>query len=73
MKSCPYPDAFLGLHQAAHSGNVGLVEYALSEGQPVDALWDGISPLHAAAAGGSEHVVRLLIEKGADVNLGRSV
>ncbi|GJJ10533.1 hypothetical protein Clacol_004760 [Clathrus columnatus] len=65
--------AFLGLHQAALSGNVGLVEYALSEGQPVDAVWDGISALHAAAAGGSEHVARLLIENGADVNLGSIV
>ncbi|KAF8519906.1 hypothetical protein BU17DRAFT_47370, partial [Hysterangium stoloniferum] len=64
---------YLGLHQAAYSGNVGLVQYALSEGQPVDAVWDGISALHAAAAGGSEHVARLLIENGADVNSGRYV
>lgn len=64
-------DAYLGLHHAALSGNVGLVQYALSEGQPVDAVWDGISALHAAAAGGSEHVARLLIDSGADVNFGR--
>ncbi|KIJ38590.1 hypothetical protein M422DRAFT_176413, partial [Sphaerobolus stellatus SS14] len=63
----------LGLHKAANSGDVGLVHYALSEGQPVDAVWDGITALHAAAAGGSEHVVKLLIENGADVNFGRCV
>ncbi|KAF8587122.1 hypothetical protein K439DRAFT_1339000, partial [Ramaria rubella] len=46
-------------------------QYALSEGQPVDAVVDGISALHAAAAGGSEHVARLLIDNGADVNFSR--
>ncbi|KAJ6593609.1 hypothetical protein B0H19DRAFT_1246354 [Mycena capillaripes] len=58
----------LGLHSAAATGNVGLVEYALSRGQPVNSVLDGVLPLHAAAAGGNERVVQLLIERGADVN-----
>ncbi|KIJ30357.1 hypothetical protein M422DRAFT_144161, partial [Sphaerobolus stellatus SS14] len=61
----------LGLHNAANSGDVGVVHYALSANQPVDAVWNGIAALHATAAGGSEHVVKLLIENGADVNFGR--
>ncbi|KAJ7713759.1 hypothetical protein DFH07DRAFT_763238, partial [Mycena maculata] len=43
-------------------------EYALARGQPMNSVLDGVLPLHAAAAGGNEHVVKLLIERGADVN-----
>ncbi|KAJ7209651.1 hypothetical protein GGX14DRAFT_631286, partial [Mycena pura] len=61
----------LGLHSAAATGNVGLVEYALARGQPINSVLDGVLPLHAAAAGGNERVVKLLIEHGADVNATR--
>ncbi|KAF7362135.1 hypothetical protein MVEN_00559500 [Mycena venus] len=61
----------LGLHSAAATGNVGLVEYALARGQPINSVLDGVLPLHAAAAGGNEGVVKLLIERGADVNAPR--
>ncbi|KAJ7128968.1 hypothetical protein C8R43DRAFT_896683 [Mycena crocata] len=63
----------LGLHSAAATGNVGLVEYALARGQPINSVLvaDGVLPLHAAAAGGNERVVKLLIERGADVNAPR--
>ncbi|KAF9453961.1 hypothetical protein P691DRAFT_526254 [Macrolepiota fuliginosa MF-IS2] len=61
----------LGLHSAASTGNVGLVEYALSRGQPVNSVVDGVLPLHAACAGGNVQVVKLLIEYGADVNAPR--
>ncbi|GAA5858934.1 hypothetical protein JCM8547_007163 [Rhodosporidiobolus lusitaniae] len=61
-----YPD--LTLHSAAANGNVGLVQYALSAGQPVNSVLNGVLPLHAAASSGSETVVRMLIEAGADVN-----
>ncbi|KAJ7647541.1 hypothetical protein FB45DRAFT_734224 [Roridomyces roridus] len=63
--------ASLGLHSAAATGNVGLVEYALARGQPVNSVLDGVLPLHAAAAGGNERVLKLLIERGADVNAPR--
>ncbi|KAL1742362.1 ankyrin repeat-containing domain protein, partial [Schizophyllum fasciatum] len=56
----------LGLHAAAATGNMGLVEYALARGQPVNSVLDGVLPLHAACAGGSEPVVKLLIDHGAD-------
>lgn len=61
----------LGLHSAAATGNIGLVEYALDHGQPINSVLDGVLPLHAACAGGNEQVVKLLIEHGADVNAPR--
>ncbi|BGP57346.1 hypothetical protein JCM8202_002513 [Rhodotorula sphaerocarpa] len=58
----------LNLHSAAAKGNIGLVQYALANGQPVNSVLDGVLPIHAAASSGSETVVRMLIEAGADVN-----
>ncbi|KAJ7072572.1 hypothetical protein C8F01DRAFT_1361898 [Mycena amicta] len=58
----------LGLHAACATGNVGGVEFALARGQPVNSVLDGVLPIHVAASGGSERVVRVLIEHGADVN-----
>ncbi|GAA5954658.1 hypothetical protein JCM21900_006094 [Sporobolomyces salmonicolor] len=49
----------------------GLVQYALSHGQPVNSVLNGVLPLHAAASSGNETVVRMLIEAGADVNAPR--
>ncbi|GMK57751.1 hypothetical protein CspeluHIS016_0405850 [Cutaneotrichosporon spelunceum] len=64
-----YPN--LELHSAAASGNLGLVHYALTHGQPVNSLLYGCLPLHAACSGGSVSVVRMLIDCGADVNAPR--
>ena len=61
----------LGLHAAALSGNLGLVKYALEQGQPVNSAMEGVLPLHAACHNGFDLVVRLLIEHGADVNAPR--
>ncbi|KAG6900734.1 hypothetical protein C0993_003760 [Termitomyces sp. T159_Od127] len=61
----------LDLHAAAATGNLGLVEYALDHGQPINSVLDGVLPLHAACAGGNVQVVKLLIEHGADVNAPR--
>ncbi|KAF7321427.1 hypothetical protein MKEN_00663200 [Mycena kentingensis (nom. inval.)] len=58
----------LGLHQAAATGNVGGVEFALARGQPVNSILDGVLPIHVASACGSEKVVRILVDRGADVN-----
>ncbi|KAI6044674.1 hypothetical protein EDC04DRAFT_326731 [Pisolithus marmoratus] len=62
---------YLGLHSASASGDIGLVQYALSHGQPVNSVLDGVLPLHAACAGGNDLVVKLLIKHGADVNAPR--
>ncbi|KAG2339402.1 hypothetical protein BDR05DRAFT_917136 [Suillus weaverae] len=61
----------LGLHSAAVSGDIGLVQFALNHGQPVNSVLDGVLPLHAACAGGNDLVVNLLIKHGADVNASR--
>ena len=65
------PDPNLELHSAAASGNVGLVHYALTHGQPVNSVLHGVLPIHAACSGGSVSVVKMLIERGADVNAPR--
>lgn len=61
----------LDLHSAAATGNLGLVKFAINNGQPINSVLDGVLPLHAACAGGSEVVVRYLISMGADVNAQR--
>ena len=66
-----FPVPHLGLHSAAANGNIGLVKYALSHGQPINSVLDGVLPLHAASSGGNDLVVKLLIEQGADVNASR--
>ncbi|KAI1785884.1 ankyrin repeat-containing domain protein, partial [Ganoderma leucocontextum] len=45
--------------------------YALDHGQPVNSVVDGVLPLHVASSGGNDLIVRLLIERGADVNAPR--
>ncbi|KZV80535.1 ankyrin, partial [Exidia glandulosa HHB12029] len=62
---------YLGLHDACATGNLGLAKYALTHGQPVNSVLDGVLPLHAACSSGNEQVVKLLIEYGADVNAPR--
>ena len=52
----------------AASGNLGLVTYALDQGQPVNSVLDGVLSLHVACLGGHHLVVGLLIECSADVN-----
>lgn len=61
----------LGLHNAAATGNIGLVKFALENGQSANSNLNGILPLHAACSGGSEQSVRMLIFHGADVNAPR--
>ncbi|CAE7224362.1 unnamed protein product [Rhizoctonia solani] len=64
-------DPNYGLHSAAATGNIGLVSFALTNGQPTNAVLDGVLPIHAAASGGNTRVVRMLIDAGADLNIGR--
>ena len=57
------------LHQAAHLGDVETVRALLSSSRnhPIDALAPlGASPLQLAVKAGHTHVVRLLLEHGAD-------
>jgi len=61
----------LSLHVGSANGDVGLVKYALSHGQPVNSVISGVLPIHAAASSGNDTVVRMLIQAGADVNAPR--
>ncbi|ORX90041.1 ankyrin [Basidiobolus meristosporus CBS 931.73] len=58
----------LGLHSAAASGNLGLVKFALDQGQPIDSVVHGLLPIHAACCTGNAAVVEYLVQRGADVN-----
>ncbi|KAG0278115.1 hypothetical protein BGZ95_004710 [Linnemannia exigua] len=63
------PALNLGLHSGAASGNLGLVKFALDNGQPIDSVVNGVLPIHAACcSNGNVPVVLFLIERGADVN-----
>ena len=54
---------------ASDHGDVAAVELMLDVGFPIDARGeDGATPLHAAAAAGSIEVVRLLLDRGANVH-----
>lgn len=69
LESSMHPN--LGLHSASASGNIGLVKYALENGQPHSSILNGLLALHAACSGGNEAVVRLLLSYGADINAPR--
>ncbi|KAF9091985.1 hypothetical protein BGX23_004703 [Mortierella sp. AD031] len=59
----------LGLHSGAASGNLGLVKFALDNGQPIDSVVNGVLPIHAACCSNNNvAVVLFLIDRGADVN-----
>jgi len=60
------------LHDAAKTGDFQCVETRISEGADVNARHEnGFTPLHYAASFGHKDVVVLLINNGADVNLGK--
>ncbi|KAG0208901.1 hypothetical protein BGX31_002248 [Mortierella sp. GBA43] len=68
----PAPFQNLGLHSGAASGNLGLVKFALDNGQPIDSVLNGVYPIHAACCSNANiAVVMYLIERGADVNARR--
>lgn len=57
------------LHEAAASGNTGIVEALLAGGAKIDQpRKDGATPLHIAAINGSTKVIELLVEWGANIN-----
>jgi len=51
---------------------LGLVKFALDNGQPIDSVVNGVSAIHAACCSNANvAVVLFLIERGADVNARR--
>ncbi|KAG9326055.1 hypothetical protein KVV02_000766 [Mortierella alpina] len=68
----PVPFQNLGLHSGSASGNLGLVKFALDNGQPIDSVLNGVYAIHAACCSNANvAVVLFLIERGADVNARR--
>lgn len=58
------------IHWAALGGNKNLVDYLIDCGSPVDPIDDTNStPLILASSAGRYEVVKLLLSKGANVNL----
>jgi ankyrin repeat protein len=65
------PDGWLPLHLAAHFGHADAVRALLNKGSKVDAPSTNAmrnTALHAAAAGRSAAVAKLLLDAGADAN-----
>lgn len=48
-------------------GHRPVVEFLLAHGCSVNTKWDATTPLHSAAYGGQVELVRLLLDKGADM------
>ncbi|KAF9964283.1 hypothetical protein BGZ70_006685 [Mortierella alpina] len=68
----PVPFQNLGLHSGSASGNLGLVKFALDNGQPIDSVLNGVYAIHAACCSNANvAVVLFLLERGADVNARR--
>lgn len=69
------PDGWFPLHLAAHFGHADAVRALLNKGAKVDAPSTNAmrnTALHAAAAGRSKTVAKLLVDAGADVNARQS-
>ena len=60
---------FIALNDAAYAGRTEMVQFLLDHGVPTDASPDGMTALMHAAGQGHVDVVRLLIKRGADVNM----
>ena len=59
----------IALNDAAYAGRAKMVQFLLEHGVPTDASPDGMTALMHAAGQGHVDVVRLLIKRGADVNM----
>ena len=59
------------IHQAAKDGNIKVVKQHLDAGTDVDAKdTNGWTPLHLAALNGQKETIEILIDEGAEVNVG---
>ena len=67
-----YTVPLLGLHSTAANRNLGLVQYALMHGPPINSVLDSVLPLHVACSGGNVMVVKLLIEPEVNLNISKT-
>ena len=69
MSKKPSRESLTGaLYQAAEAGHLEIVRQLINSGLTPNDRWAGSLPLDGAAYAGQTEVVRLLLERGADVN-----
>jgi len=71
MKSNPPPNpnhVDLHMHQAVISGNIGMIRFALDNGQSIHSSINGLQAIHVAAGFGQLAIMKYLVSRGANVN-----
>jgi ankyrin repeat protein len=69
MGKKPSREALAGaLYQAAESRQIDIIKQLLNSGLTPNDRWAGHLPLHGAVFGGETEIVKLLLDRGADVN-----
>ncbi|WP_146444786.1 ankyrin repeat domain-containing protein [Botrimarina colliarenosi] len=63
-------DDVTAIREAARWGEIEILQDLLDRGVPVDSCGeDGVTPLILAASGGNSRIVKMLLERGADVHV----
>lgn len=74
-KSNPVPQnttyVDLHMHSAVISGNIGMIRFALDNGQSIHSSVNGLQAIHVAAGFGQLAILKYLITRGANVNCRR--
>ncbi|ORX61040.1 hypothetical protein BCR36DRAFT_579105 [Piromyces finnis] len=61
----------LHMHSAVISGNIGMIRFALDNGQSIHSSINGLQAIHVAAGFGQLTILKYLISRGANVNCRR--
>ena len=60
-------NSFSLLHNAVEEGNLDKVRFLIEQGAPLEFVYGGGTPLHAAVSGKAKEIVHFLVEQGADL------
>jgi hypothetical protein len=61
----------LHMHSAVISGNIGMIRFALDNGQSIHSSINGLQAIHVAAGFGQLAIIKYLVSRGANVNCRR--